>query len=117
MLWIEIGAGVEPLLYMAKRRRYLIPQKYLVKCYRFRCKAHALLMLKKHPDRYEFSKLIQITLRETETIPRVHHVERRKIRRHMHNLIKSVSITKGEVEDDDRDEESHSPQCLACEGV
>jgi hypothetical protein len=105
MLWVEVAAGVEPVIYRAEKRRYLVPPKSLLKCYMFRCKAHALLMLKTRPDRYEFAKVIYRTLRETVTIPEVYHVQRRKERRRVGNYIKSFSTTY-RSSDHDREEET-----------
>lgn len=96
MLWVEIAAGASPVIYQSKRRLYLVSRKYLLKCYAFGNKAHAFQMLKKHPDRYEFSKFIQIVLLEMPTVPQIYWVQRRKLRKHVSQQIQSFPITKGD---------------------
>ena len=95
MLWVEIAAGAEPVIYRSKRRLHLVSSKYLLKCHAFTCKAHALQMLKKHPDSYEFSKFIRVALLEMPTVPQFHWVQRRRLRKRVSQQIQSFSMTKG----------------------
>lgn len=106
-LFVEIAAGHEPVIYRSKRRLSLVPKKYLLKCYKFACKAHALQRLKKYPDRYEFGGFVERALRETPTIMQLHYVERRPMRRRVKGWIESnqPAAPLAEVEPDDIEEE------------
>lgn len=100
MLWIEIAPGADPVIYRAKKRRFLVSPKHLLKSYMFRSRAHALRMLKRFPDHYEFADVLQVALREIVTIPEVHHVQRKKERRRVRLSIESQAFEKRRLHND-----------------
>lgn len=86
-LFCEIAAGAEPILYRSKYRLYLVPQKYLLKCYVFSCKADAMRKLKTY--QFEFGDFVERALRETPEIQQVYRVQRRIFRRRVKAIIES----------------------------
>lgn len=81
MIFVEISAGAEPVIYRSKKRLYLVAKKYLLDCYTFSSKAHALRRLKAWPDRYEFSERVFLKLLEMPTVPQLYHVQRKAERK------------------------------------
>lgn len=81
MLFVEIAAGKMPVIYRSKMQLYLVARKYLLDCYVFSSKAHAMRCLKSWPDRYEFAKKVEFVLLEMPTVPQLHYVQRKAKRK------------------------------------
>lgn len=81
MLWIELAGGVAPIIYLAKQCRYLVKPEHLIVRHSFRCKPEALQKLKRHPDKYQFAEEVRTALIGLPSIPRVYHVQRKRLRK------------------------------------
>lgn len=86
-LFCEIAAGAEPILYRSKKRLYLAPRKYLLKCYVFACKADAMRKLKTY--QFEHGEFVERALRETPVIPQVYRIQKAAMRRRVRAIIES----------------------------